>query len=90
MRVVSVQLTKLSERRARERTKRAMADYAERHPGETRKHPAVTRDRSPQIQSTLKVSVAGAVIDYERGLGVTHRATAERDRRRGRASREDL
>jgi hypothetical protein len=34
---------KLVERRARECAKRAMADYAERHPSETRKPPAVTR-----------------------------------------------
>ncbi len=33
--------TKLAERRARERAKRAMRDYAERHPGEPRKPPAV-------------------------------------------------
>ena len=33
--------TKLAERRARERAKRAMRDYSERHPGETRKRPAV-------------------------------------------------
>jgi hypothetical protein len=35
--------TKLSERRARQRAKRAMCDYAARHPAEARKSPAVVR-----------------------------------------------
>jgi integrase len=42
--------TKLAERRARERAKRAMRDYAERHPGEARKSSAVAHPDQEQAR----------------------------------------
>ena len=45
--------TKLAERRAKERAQRAMRDYAERHPHEDRRPPAVAR---PGRQSTGKAA----------------------------------